>query len=173
MGYNRCIFEGNLGKDAELRTMPSGDGVVNFSVGANESWKNKDGEKQERCEWVNCTLFGKRGPALMQYLVKGSRVLVEGKLRTETYDKDGEKRYATKLIIDDVVLLGDRRGGDSEEKPGRSPAPAPRQEQSYSGSSGGGGGRAPQQQDLSSDDGGGDDEIPFIRNAIDGRWDRP
>lgn len=110
-GYNKCTFVGNLGGDAELKALQNGTAVCSFSVGANESWKNDRGEKQERCEWVNCTLWGKRGEALAKYLKKGTRVLVEGKLRTDKSEKDGQTRYYTKLIVDEVVLLGDKKPG--------------------------------------------------------------
>ncbi len=155
-GYNKCIFVGRLGKDAELRHMPNGDPVLSFSVGANESWKNAKGEKQERCEWVNCSLFGKRADALAKYLEKGTRVLVEGKLRTDKSEKNGETKYFTKLIVDEVVLLGDRKREDSSE----------------STSTGRGGAGGPRQREPEPP--AEDDEIPFVRNeTISGRWERP
>lgn len=113
VGFNRVIAEGNLGKDAELKPVGN-DFVLSFSIGANEKWKNKDGEKQERVEWFNCSLWGKRAEALAKFLKKGNRVLVEGKLRTDKYEKNGETRYATKVIVSEVVLLD---GKKSESKP--------------------------------------------------------
>lgn len=153
-GYNHCTFVGNLGKDAEKRSLPGGDSVISFSVGANETWKDKDGEKRERCEWVNCSLFGKRADALAQYLTKGTRVLVEGKLRTDKYEKDGETRYATKLIVSDVVLLGGGggRGDDDGERQQARPPAASRYGKSGSGGS--------VKHSAPADDADGDD-IPF------------
>lgn len=154
-GYNKCTFVGNLGKDPDLRRMPGGDAVLSFSVGANESWKTKDGEKKERCEWVNCSLFGTRAEALAKFLEKGSRVLVEGKLRTDKSEKGGETKYFTKLIVSEIVLLGDskRSSNDSDDRP---------QQQARYGTSGHGGSAkhsAPAQQDFG--DAADDGEIPF------------
>ena len=117
MGFNKVIAEGNIAKDPELKTIPNGESVLNFSVGANEHWKNKSGEKQERCEWFNCSLFGKRADALAPYLKKGSRVLIEGKLRTDKYEKGGETRYSTKVILSEIVMLdGKKEGGGAKPK---------------------------------------------------------
>lgn len=114
MGFNRVIAEGNLGKDAELKPVGN-DFVLSFSIGANEKWKNKDGEKQERVEWFNCSLWGKRAEALAKFLKKGNRVLVEGKLRTDKYEKNGETRYATKVIVSEVVLLDGKKSEGGNE----------------------------------------------------------
>ena len=114
MGFNKVIAEGNIGKDPELKTIPNGESVLSFSVGANEHWKTKAGEKQERCEWFNCSLFGKRADALAQYLKKGSRVLIEGKLRTDKYEKNGETRYSTKVILSEIVLLDGKKDGTAK-----------------------------------------------------------
>lgn len=120
MGYNKVICEGNLGRDSELRNV--GDTtVLSFSVGANESWKDKSGKKQERCEWFSCSLWGPRAEALSQFLTKGKRVLVEGKLRTDKVEgNDGVTKYFTKVRVDEIVLLG---GGEREEQEEDLPAP--------------------------------------------------
>lgn len=165
-GYNKCTFVGNLGKDVEMRSLPGGEAVASFSVGANESWKDKAGNKREHCEWVNCSLFGKRAEGLSQYLTKGTRVLVEGRLRTDKYEKDGETRYATKLIVSDVVLLGSPKGD------GEAPRANGGSRYGTSGSGGSAKHSEPKQQGFG--DALDDEEIPFIRNeAIFGDWDRP
>jgi len=110
-GFQKIIACGNLGKDSELRQIPGGDSVLSFSIGVNESWKAKDGSKQERVEWMNCSLFGKRADALAQYLKKGSRVLVEGRLRSDKYEKGGETRYSTKVILSEIVMLDGKKDG--------------------------------------------------------------
>lgn len=106
MGFQRIIAEGYVGKDAELKMFDSGEGVMNFSIGVTEKWKDKKGEKQERTEWLNCAMFGKRAEGLVRYITKGSRILIEGTLRTETYEKNGEKKYITKVVVRDLELLG-------------------------------------------------------------------
>jgi len=154
-GYNKCTFVGNLGKDVEMRSLPGGEAVASFSVGANESWKDKAGNKREHCEWVNCSLFGKRAEALQQYLTKGTRVLVEGRLRTDKYEKDGETRYATKLIVSDVVLLGSPKGDGDEAKPRASGG------QRYGASGYGGNVKHSAPPDPDPNNGAEIDEIPF------------
>jgi len=115
-GFQRIVACGNIGKDPELRQIPGGDSVLNFSIGVNESWKGKDGSKQERVEWMNCSLFGKRADALAQYLKKGSRILVEGRLRSDKYEKNGETRYSTKVILSEIVMLDGKKDGSAKPK---------------------------------------------------------
>lgn len=106
-GVNRVIILGNIGRDPETRYTPSGTAICEISVATSEQWKDKQsGEKQERTEWHRVTLFGKLGEIAGQYLKKGSSVYIEGKLRTEEYEKDGIKRYATKIIADEMHMLG-------------------------------------------------------------------
>jgi single-strand DNA-binding protein len=105
---------GNLGKDAELRHTPNGDSVCSFSVASNSKRGDKD-----VTTWVRCSLWGKRGTALMQYLTKGTRVAVSGSLSLREYDKDGEARTSLELNVQDVALLG----GGSAEKSERSAPP--------------------------------------------------
>lgn len=122
---NRCDFIGRLGSDPTVRHLPSGDQVVGFSIAVGESWKDKNGEKQERTEWVNVTVFGKLAEICGEYLKKGSQVYISGKLRTEKYqDKNGEDRYATKIIADRMQMLGGKR--DSEQA-GENSAGTPKQ----------------------------------------------
>lgn len=105
-GLNRVTLLGNLGADAELRVTQSGTSVANLRLAVSESYKDKDGVKQEKTEWVSCTLWGRRAEALHKYLVKGTRLLIEGSLRTSSYDKDGVKVYKTEVNVSNVVFAG-------------------------------------------------------------------
>lgn len=138
MAVNKFIGIGNLGKDPELRFMPNGNGVCNISIAITERYKDKDGEPKEVTEWVNVVFFGKLAEIAGQYLTKGSQVYVEGKLKTEKYEKDGQTRYTTKIVAEKMQMLG----GKGEGKPRE-----PRQNQ------------AEQPQGGSFDD--MDDDIPF------------
>lgn len=137
---NQCQFIGRLGQAPEMRYMQNGDAVASFSIACGSSWKDKaTGEKQERTEWVSCTAFGKLAEIIGEYLGKGSQVYVSGKLKTEKYEKDGQTRYSTKVIVDNMQMLGGKREGeqqdqrgDSSSAPARRPAPAQRPESSGS-----------------------------------------
>jgi single-strand DNA-binding protein len=110
---NCCMFVGNLGRDAEVRYTSGGQAIARFSMACTEQWNGKDGERHERTEWVNVDVWGRTAEALGEYLVKGKQVFVQGKLQTDEYtDKDGQKRKATKVRADRVVLLGGGRSGD-------------------------------------------------------------
>ena len=109
-GLNKWTGLGNLAADAELKSLQSGD-VLNFRLACSERYQDKSGERKERTEFVTCALYGKRAAALAQYLTKGSQVLVEGRLHTRSWDVEGQKRYATEVIVTDVRLLGGRGGG--------------------------------------------------------------
>lgn len=108
-GLNKWTGLGNLAADAELKSLQNGD-VLNFRLACSERYQDKNGERQERTEWVTCVLYGKRATALAQYLTKGSQVLVEGRLHTRSWEHEGQKRYATEVIVTDVRLLGGRGG---------------------------------------------------------------
>ena len=119
-GLNRVTLLGNLGQDSELRYGQSGAAVLNFRIACMEKFQNRDREWQERTEWATVVLFGKRGEALSKYLTKGTRVLVEGRLQTRSWEaKGGGKRYTTEVVATNIVMLGGRgQGGrDSEEAP--------------------------------------------------------
>lgn len=114
---NYCSFIGRLARNPESRFMPTGDQVTSFSIAVGSQWKNKNGEKQESTEWVNCTAFGKLAEIISQYLTKGSQVFVSGRLKTDKYQaKDGSDRYSTKIIVDQLQMLGSKPSGDREEK---------------------------------------------------------
>jgi single-strand DNA-binding protein len=118
---NKVLIIGNLGKDPETRFMPNGNAVCNFSVATTESWKDKtSGQKQEKTEWHNITMYGKIAEIAGQYLTKGSGVYLEGKLQTRKWqDKQtGADRYTTEIICDEMKMLGGKQEGQE-----RQPAP--------------------------------------------------
>ena len=130
-GVNRVIILGNIGQDPETRYFPSGDAVTNITVATSESWKDKDtGEKQERTEWHKVTFFGKLAEIAGQYLKKGSKVYVEGSLRTRKWqDKDGKDRYTTEIRASEMQMLdGKPQNGDDrpeQSKPASTAKSAP------------------------------------------------
>lgn len=109
---NKVIIVGNLGRDPEIRYMPSGDAVCTIAVATTDSWKDKtSGEKKEQTEWHRISAFGKLAEIMGQYLKKGSQVYIEGSLRTRKYtDKDGVEKYSTEIRADTMQMLGSRQG---------------------------------------------------------------
>jgi len=112
-GINKVILIGNLGADPETRAMPSGTTVTNLRIATSESWKDRtSGEQQERTEWHRVALFGRLGEIAGEYLKKGSQVYIEGSLRTRKWqDKQGNDRYSTEIIANDMQMMGGRGGG--------------------------------------------------------------
>ncbi len=112
-GINKVILVGNLGQDPETRYMPSGGAVTNFTLATNESWKDKQtGEQKDRTEWHRVAMFNRLAEIGAEYLRKGSQVYIEGKLRTRKWqDRDGNDRYTTEIIADEMQMLGGRGGG--------------------------------------------------------------
>mgnify|MGYP001236435257 CR=1 FL=1 len=115
---NKVILIGNLGRDPETRYMPDGGAVANVSIATTDTWKDKNGEKQEKTEWHRVAFFGKLAEIAGEYLKKGSQVYVEGRLQTRKWqDKDGQDKYTTEIIADRMQMLGSRQGmggGDRE-----------------------------------------------------------
>ena len=156
---NKVILIGNLGKDPEVRYLPSGDAVTNISVATTDQWKDKSGEKQEHTEWHRVAFFGKTAEIAGEYLKKGSPVYIEGRIRTRKWqDKEGNDKYSTEIVADRMQLLGGRGGGGGGgggESMAREPASM--------GSGGGGGGsssgKAPARKGGAFDE--MDDDIPF------------
>jgi len=149
---NKVIIVGNLGRDPEIRYMPSGDAIANIAVAT--SYKSKDpntGEQKEKTEWHRISFFGRLAEIVGQYMKKGSSIYVEGRLQTRKYtDKDGIERYATDIVAENMQMLGGgRQGGEPDQadggRPAARPAPTP-------GAAGGAG--APNFSDM-------DDDIPF------------
>lgn len=115
---NKVILIGNLGKDPELRYAPSGSAVASFSLATSEQWKDQEGNPQERTSWHNIVVWGKLAEIAAEYLKKGNKVYVEGRLQYRDYEtKDGNKRYVTEIVLNDLVMLGGPRqqGGEKEE----------------------------------------------------------
>ena len=112
-GVNKVILIGNLGADPETRAMPSGTTVANLRIATSESWRDKQsGEQQERTEWHRVALFGRLAEVAGEYLRKGSQVYIEGSLRTRKWqDKQGNERYSTEIVGNDMQMLGGRGGG--------------------------------------------------------------
>src|SRR5262249_36213305 len=112
-GVNKVILIGNLGADPETRAMPSGATVANLRIATTENWKDRTtGENQERTEWHRVALFGKLAEIASEYLRKGSQVYIEGSLRTRKWqDKQGNERYSTEIVGNEMQMLGGRGGG--------------------------------------------------------------
>jgi single-strand DNA-binding protein len=120
---NKVILVGNLGRDPEVRYMPSGDAVANIAIATTDKWKDKQtGEQKEQTEWHRVSFFGKLAEIAGQYLVKGSQVYIEGKLQTRKYtDKDGVEKFATEIRADTMQMLGSRQGGEGGGQQGNAP----------------------------------------------------
>ena len=118
-GLNACQFIGNLGVDPEMRYTPSGAAVANFRIGCSESWMDKQsGERQERTEWVRCVAFGKLAEVCGEYLHKGSRVYVSGRMKTDKYQaQDGSDRYSTSIVVGDMIMLDGKSEPRQQSKP--------------------------------------------------------
>ncbi|TNF34836.1 MAG: single-stranded DNA-binding protein [Gammaproteobacteria bacterium] len=154
-GVNKVIIVGNLGADPEQRSLPNGNAVTNIRVATSETWRDKNsGDKQERTEWHSIVFFGKLAEIAGQYLTKGSKVYIEGALRTRQWEKEGQKHYTTEIIASEMQMLDSRGGNDG----GYSGGGGNRDNAGYSsggGSSGGRSGGSPAADD------GFDDDIPF------------
>ena len=112
---NKAILIGNLGKDPEVRYMPSGEAIANITLATTDTWKDKSGEKQERTEWHRVSFFGRQAEVVGEYLKKGSQIYVEGRIQTRKWqDKEGQDRYTTEIVADRMQMLGSRSGqGDA------------------------------------------------------------
>ncbi|MFO0679843.1 MAG: single-stranded DNA-binding protein [Polyangiaceae bacterium] len=173
-GLNKVMLLGNLGADPELRVTQGGQAILKLRLATTESYLDKSNTRQERTEWHSITVWGKRGEALSKILAKGSNIFVEGSLRTSSYEKDGEKRYRTEIVANNILLTGGRgrsegarddaggggswggggggggqRGGGSRPPARETPADAGGYDDFGGGGAGGGGFE------------GGEDEIPF------------
>ena len=111
-GFNKVILMGNLTRDVEMRTTQSGQTVANFSLAVSRSWKDQNGQTQEQTSFINCVAWGKPGEIIAQYVSKGSPLLVSGRLDQRSYDdKDGNKRTAVEVVVEDFNFIGGGRGG--------------------------------------------------------------
>ena len=152
-GINKVILIGNLGADPESRALPSGSAVTNIRVATSEGWKDKNtGELQERTEWHRVVLYNRLGEIAAQYLRKGSKVYIEGSLRTNKWQaQDGSERYTTEIVARELQMLDSRGGGDTAFAPQAQAAPQPRQQNA-----------APAANNPAPENGGFvEDDIPF------------
>ena len=147
---NRVILVGHVGRPPEVSHMPNGDAVAKFSIATTDTWKDKGGERHEKTEWHSIVIFRRLGEAAGEYLKKGSLVYLEGRLQTRKWqDKNGQDRYTTEIICDQMQMLGGKSGGGGEGRRDDyddSPPPPPVH-------------RAPQQAASRPED--MDDDIPF------------
>ena len=152
-GVNKAILIGNLGSDPEVKYTPSGVPVANVSLATNESWTDRNGERQERTEWHRLVFWRKLAEIVGQYLRKGSKVYVEGRIETRSWeDQSGQKRYTTEIVVNDMQMLDSR--GEMEGSAAGPPAPSAPPPEVGGGDSGGSGFAS----------GGGtdaDDDLPF------------
>lgn len=150
-GVNKVILVGNLGNDPEVRYMPNGNAVANVSLATSETWKDKSsGEQQEKTEWHRVVFFNRLAEIVEQYVKKGTKLYVEGRLQTRSWEQDGVKRYSTEVVANEMQML-DNRGGTAQDFGGSqmaadSPAAQPSQQQA-----------APAPQNFDNFD----DDIPF------------
>lgn len=172
---NKVILMGNLGRDPEVRYMPNGEAVANFSIATTENWKDKSGVRQEKTEWHNIVMYRRLAEIAGEYLKKGRPVYIEGRLQTRKWEKDGVTRYSTEIVADQMQMLGTGReggstayeGGDMDQGGGMddyNQAPS-RQPAMGSGNAGGGNRNAFSQPAPASKPAGNfddfDDDIPF------------
>lgn len=160
-GLNRVMLLGNLGADPELRMTSGGQAVLKLRLATTESYMDRNKARQERTDWHNIVIWGKRGEALGKFLSKGERIFVEGRIATSSYeDKEGQKRYRTEVIANNVILAGrGRGGGNAYAEDGGAPnnngydggGGRPQERPAFQDSSGGGGGGGPEP----------DDDFPF------------
>tara|TARA_B100001057_G_scaffold114213_1_gene112601 strand:- start:253 stop:714 length:462 start_codon:yes stop_codon:yes gene_type:complete len=149
-GVNKVILVGNLGNDPEVRYMPNGNAVANVSLATSETWKDKStGEQQEKTEWHRVVFFNRLAEIIEQYVKKGTKLYIEGRLQTRSWEQDGVKRYSTEVVASEMQML-DTRGGISQDFGGSqvaaTPAAQPSQQQA-----------APPPQNFDNFD----DDIPF------------
>ncbi|HVE86479.1 MAG TPA: single-stranded DNA-binding protein [Myxococcales bacterium] len=157
-GVNKVILIGNLGRDPEVRFTPSGQAVANFTIATNESWTDKQGQKQERTEWHRIVVWGKLAELCGEYLSKGRQAFVEGRLQTREWtDKEGKKNYTTEVVAQNVQFLGSRgEGAGPRARPQNGaqdygPPPPGMEEGGMNGNgamSGSGGGAPPPEDDI-------------------------
>lgn len=123
-GVNKVILIGNLGDDPEVRYTASGAAVANVRLATNETWRDKEsGEQQERTEWHRVVFFGRLAEIVSEYLKKGSQIYLEGRLQTRKWqDKDGNDRWSTEIVANEMQMLGSRGGGNMSENTNSRPA---------------------------------------------------
>lgn len=163
-GMNKVMLLGNLGADPELRVTANGNAVLNMRIATTEGYLDRNNTRQDRTEWHQVALWGKRAESLAKFLAKGERVFIEGRLETTSYEKDGEKRYRTQVVATNVILNG-RQKEQREAEPAQ-PSRAPQRSRAAPSASA--------RDDFDYGGGGADEDIPFVRNeTIFGGWGKP
>lgn len=146
-GINKVILVGNLGRDPETRYMPSGGAVTNVSIATSKSWRDRDsGEQKERTEWHRVVFFNRLAEIANEYLKRGSKVYVEGELRTREWEREGQKHYTTEIVANEMQMLDSRGEGGMGALGGGGSAPSRSQQSDDFG--------PPPSDDF-------DDDIPF------------
>ena len=146
-GINKVILVGNLGRDPETRYMPSGGAVTNVSIATSKSWRDRDsGEQKERTEWHRIVFFNRLAEIASEYLKRGSKVYVEGELRTREWEREGQKHYTTEIVANEMQMLDSRGEGGMGAMGGGGSAPSRSQQSDDFG--------PPPSDDF-------DDDIPF------------
>ena len=153
-GVNKVILVGNVGNDPEVRYMPNGNAVANVSIATSDSWKDRNtGDQQERTEWHRVVFFNRLAEIVEQYVKKGTKLYLEGRLQTRSWEQDGAKRYSTEIVANEMQMLDSRgAGGVNQEFGDQAPPPAAPSQDSEKGST---------QQPSSSNFDNFDDDIPF------------
>ena len=153
-GVNKVILVGNVGNDPEVRYMPNGNAVANVSVATSDSWKDRNtGDQQERTEWHRVVFFNRLAEIVEQYVKKGTKLYLEGRLQTRSWEQDGAKRYSTEIVANEMQMLDSRgAGGVNQEFGDQAPPPEATSQDSEKGST---------QQPSSSNFDNFDDDIPF------------
>ncbi len=124
-GFNKVILMGNLTRDVETRTTPSGQTVSNFSLAVTRSWRDQNGQQQDQTSFINCVAWGKVGEIIAQYVGKGAPLLVSGRLDQRSYeDKDGNKRSSVEVVVEDFNFVGGRGSDDSAPRQTASSSPS-------------------------------------------------
>jgi len=147
---NKVILVGNLGRDPEVRYMPNGEAVCNFSIATTDNWKDKAGVRQEKTEWHNIVMYRRLAEIAGEYLKKGRPVYIEGSLQTRKWEKDNITRYSTEIIANQMKMLGSRNDSEGAGSTGSEPQGAARPDEQE---------KAPAKQSDGFDD--FDDDIPF------------
>ena len=112
-GFNKVTIMGNLTRDPELRTTPTGQSVAGFTLAINRTWKNANGEQQEAVDYIDCNAWGKAGEIIAQYMQKGRALLVSGRLQQRSWEQDGQKRSKVEVVVEDFNFIGDGGGGNN------------------------------------------------------------
>ncbi len=119
-GFNKTILMGNLTRDPEVRSLPSGQSVTSFGLAVNRTWRGQDGNQQESVSYIDCVAWGKTGEIIAQYVQKGRPLLVSGRLEQRSWEKDGQKHSKVEVVVEDFNFVG----GGAGERGGNAPAPS-------------------------------------------------